>query len=254
LKTDSWTSRIWPWSAFIGAVSVVTCAVVPSRSRGTVSIAVAALAVIAVSVTTCRRVRDPWPWRLFAVAGAFFIVGNTAQAIWAGGSRGSRQTPSAVDPLFLVAYSGLLVGGVLLVRHRSSGAEEDNLVDALIVATVVGVFLWAWVLVPTMQGSDLSTSEHLLNAAYSVFDLALIACASRLAVGSGFRVPSYYLLASSLGAMLAEDVTTSLQTAGLARDVPVAVISCLAFVLFALAGLHPSVGKLTEPPAAREVG
>jgi hypothetical protein len=148
----------------------------------------------------------------------------------------------------------LLVGGVLLVRHRSAGAEEDNLVDALIIATVVGVFLWAWVLVPTMQRSDLSTSEHLLNAAYSVFDLALIACASRLAVGSGFRVPSYYLLASSLGAMLAEDVTTSLQTAGLARDVPVAVISCLAFVLFALAGLHPSVGKLTEPPAAREVG
>jgi diguanylate cyclase (GGDEF)-like protein/PAS domain S-box-containing protein len=225
----------------------------PEGAQRIFVVLVGLLAVGAVYVWTCRRLEDPRPWQWFVLAGVLFVTGNAILAGWRIVSGHPAPFPSIADPFFLGGYVTLLTGEVVLVRRRSSDAEGDNLIDALMITAVVGVFLWAFLLGPAVQGSHIANDQRALEVVYSLFDLLAIAGATRLAVGSGSRLPSYYFLAAALGGVLLSDTLISLQTGGSDRALPVSAISCLTFVLFALAGLHPSVTRLTDPPAAREI-
>jgi diguanylate cyclase (GGDEF)-like protein/PAS domain S-box-containing protein len=236
-----------------GVILVVTAAVLPADVQGIFVVIVGLLAVTAVYVRTCRRLVDPRPWQWFVLAGVLFVAGNAILVGWRVASGAPASFPSIADPFFLGGYVTLLTGEVVLVRRRSSDAERDNLIDALMITAVVGVFLWAFVLAPAVQASQVANDQRALEIVYSLFDLLAIAGATRLAVGSGLRIPSYYFLAAALGCVLLADTFISLQTGGSDRSIPVSAISCLTFVLFALAGLHPSVSRLTEPPAPREI-
>ena len=246
-------TKSWGRVSAIGAALILIAALLPRDAQAVYVLAVAALATAIVQRVTCRRVSDPGPWRWFVLAGALFVAGNAIMVVWKVATDGSAPLPSPADPFFLFGYGALLTGEVLLVRRRSSQANGDNAIDALMVTTLVGVALWAFVLSPVLIGSNLLTSERTLEVIYSVLDLAVIAGAARLAVGSGLRIPSYYLLAGALGCVLLADTFLTLQKSGSAGAVPVAVISCATYVLFALAGLHPSADRLTEPPPLREV-
>ncbi len=246
-------AKTWSRLAGVGTILVVTAALLPEGAQGIFVVLVGLLAVTAVYVWTCRRLEDPRPWQWFVLAGVLFVAGNAIVVGWKVVSGHPAPFPSMADPFFVGGYVTLLTGEVVLVRRRSSDAEGDNLVDALMITAVVGVFVWAFVLGPAVQASQVGNDQRALEVVYSLFDLLAIAGATRLAVGSGSRLPSYYFLAAALGGVLLADTLISLQTGGSDRAIPVAAISCLTFVLFALAGLHPSVSRLTDPPAAREI-
>ena len=183
-------TKSWGRVSAIGAAPILIAALLPRDAQAVYVLAVAALATAIVQRVTCRRVSDPGPWRWFVLAGALFVAGNAIMVVWKVATDGSAPLPSPADPFFLFGYGALLTGEALLVRRRSSQANGDNAIDALMVTTLVGVALWAFVLSPVLIGSNLLTSERTLEVIYSVLDLAVIAGAARLAVGSGLRVDS----------------------------------------------------------------
>ena len=239
-------TRTWGRIAAIGVAVVVVSALLSPGAQAVFVLAIAAIATATVQLMTCRQVSDPRPWRWFVLAGALFLGGNAILVDWKIATGGSAPLPSPADPFFLLGYGALLTGELLLVRRRSSDPNTHNMIDTLMVTTVVAVCLWAFLLAPVLLGAGLTTPQRLFEVIYASFDLAVIAGAVRLALGSGRQVPSYYFLAGALGCVLLADTVITLQKSGSAGSIPVAVISCATFVLFALAGLHPSADRLTD--------
>src|SRR5437763_2750063 len=165
----------WGRTAVVGVALVVVAALLSPSAQAIFVLAVAAVATATVHLVTCRRVSDPRPWRWFVVAGTLFVAGNAILLVWKAATGAGAPLPSVADPFFLLGYGSLLTGVVLLVRRRSSHANGDNVMDALMATTVVGVALWAFVLTPVLTGSGLTTSQRALEVAYSAFDLAVIA-------------------------------------------------------------------------------
>jgi hypothetical protein len=86
--------------------------------------------------------------------------------------------PSPADVFFLLGYGLMIVGTADLVRRRSAAAEDDSLLDAVIVATAVGVVVCAYVVYPYGRDPANGSLEKLLTAAYGVADVVLVAVTS----------------------------------------------------------------------------
>ena len=244
------------WKRFLGVglAGALLSTFSPPPTRAVVGQAVSLLSVAAVAWAV--RARNPdgrRAWYCFIGGGVAFLVGHVALFVHGALTSETNPFPSPADAFFVLGYVLLIVGGVLLVRRRSADIEGDNLIDALIVATCVGVVVWAYVLVPYGSDPELTLAEKGLNGAYSLLVLVLIGVAARLAVGSGRRNPSYYLLAASLAFVLAADVFATIDTTGAGSEGLIVVCSALSYVLLGAAALHPSMTTLTARPADREI-
>ena len=217
--------------------------------------AVVSAIAVGAAVVGIRRWRPPaaagW-WIL--VGGAFlFLVGRAVLAFQPVDAGDVAPFPSPADAFFVAGYVFLVVAAAVLVRHRSGGTEDDSLLDGIIVAAAVGVVVAAYFLAPYVSDRDVGGLEKGLTVAYAVADLVLVAVTVRLAVGSGARPPSFYLLAAGLTGIITTDVLTTLYVADkIGRSWAVAS-STLCYVFFAGAALHPSMAQLTERPEVREL-
>ncbi|MDQ3979283.1 MAG: PAS domain S-box protein [Actinomycetota bacterium] len=192
-------------------------------------------------------------WWVLAAGGFLFLVGRAVLAFQPVDPGEVAPFPSPADAFFLFGYGCLVVGMAMLVRHRSGGTEDDSLLDAVIVATAVGVVVAAYFLAPYVADPEFGALEKVLTVAYALADVVLVAVIVRLAVGSGTRPPSYYLMAASLIGLIAADVLTTLHMAEkLGRSWPVAA-SALCYVLFGASAIHRSMVQLTQRPQVREV-
>jgi len=209
--------------------------------------------VAVVWVVRKRRPEHSRAWYWFVSGGVLFLAGHVVLAVYSAVVSELNPFPSPADALYILGYLCLIAGEVSLVRRRSAQIEGDNLIDSLILATCVGVVVWAYVLVPYAKDPQLAMPEKLLSGGYSLLVLASIAVAGRLAVGSGRRNPSYYFLAGALTFVLASDVLATMGTATGTSDSMALVSSAISYVLVATAALHPSMVLLTERPADREI-
>ncbi|MDP9070035.1 MAG: EAL domain-containing protein [Actinomycetota bacterium] len=244
------------WRTFLvaGIAAVVVGAAFGGLAQAIVGELLGMCAVAAVLAGVRRwRPAAPAAWWLFAAGGSSFLAGNLVRVVHGFVVGVVAPFPSPADALFFVGYALLIGGEVVLVRRRSADLEGDNLIDALIAATAIGVVMAAYVIVPYADQPAVGPLPTLINIGYSAADLVMVALAVRLAVGSGRRVPSYYLLAGSVAAVIAADVVTTLQTAGQAGPSVPGAFSAACFVLFGAAALHPSMAQLTEAPDHREI-
>ena len=102
-------------------------------------------------------------WWIMVGGALSFLLGRGVLAVHASASGVIAPFPSPADALFLIGY-GLMVGGTTdLVRRRSAAAEDDSLVDAVIVATAVGVVVLAYVVYPYVSDPSFSGLEKLLT-------------------------------------------------------------------------------------------
>lgn len=207
---------------------------------------------------------------------AFHVVSASAVGLALLGfarNRPSRRIPwlliAAGQILFVAADLGwgwldvvgdalAVIGLLLLVRQRMAGRMIGGLIDAAIMTTAVAALSWTYVLRPlaTASGLDPLSTGH--NLGFPAADLVLVAAALALLTAPGARTISLMLLGLSLSMIFAADQAAAIhmltglpQVGGLA-----ATLHLLAFVLFAVAALHPSMHHLTDeqPPAATWLG
>jgi signal transduction histidine kinase len=197
------------------------------------------------------RPRPALPWYLFA-AGTFTVVVADFVFVLAEDLSPKVRFPSLADALYLVAYLFMVCGLWLIIRRRGPGSHRASLVDALLVATAVGLLAWTLLVAPFARAHGVSPLATLVSMAYPIVDLLLLTAAIKLAVDGGRRTPAVWLLGASLVSVFAADTAFSILQlspgyhAGTALDVGwIAWYAC-----FGAAALHPSMVELSEPTTA----
>jgi diguanylate cyclase len=197
--------------------------------------------------------RAAWLW--FAAGQCLNVLGTLAEAI-IGRVLHLETWPSAADALWLGLYPCLVIGLLVLIRHRSKGHDWGSLVDATTITTGLGLLSWVFLIRPVADDSSLSLVARVVSIAYPVGDILVLAMVTRLLVGAGSRPHAFRLLAGALLLYLLGDATWAfINYVGLEPG-PSAVrllqMNFLtAYVLVGAAGLHRSVREVGEPAAKR---
>ncbi len=193
--------------------------------------------------------RLPWLW--LSVGFGMFLVGNLALFMHQQLRGVPAPLPSMADPFFIAGYIGVATGGVKLIRLRTSPSDEHVVLDALILATAVGVVEWAYVVAPVIDSGYMNLSQQALTIGYATLDLLLVGVIARLAVGAGARTASYYFMAASIACVVGFDISFTLFLTGRAPEWITPVLGMGAFALFAASAAHPTMPRLSERAPVR---
>src|SRR6266508_4658203 len=216
--------RWWGWRIWLG-VGVGLCAayyLAPPAPAKLVVWPVIGLSSAAAIVVGARWHR-PTPavaWYLLAGALVSLTTGDTLYNVRVRLLHSGQVFPSLVDLWYLLTYPMLILGLVLLIRRRSPGRDIPSLIDAAIITIVVG-----------------------------------LAVATRLAIGTGRRHPAWWLVATSILAVLVADSLFLFRELNDTWEVggPVDIGWIAFFVGWGAAALHPSMTELSkaEPTTMR---
>jgi diguanylate cyclase (GGDEF)-like protein/PAS domain S-box-containing protein len=244
----------WKRCLALGSAVAVLVAACPLDVQAPLGQAVRVL-LVAVMFLGIRRRRPvgAGAWYLFATGAALVTTGHFVLAASVALTGHDNPFPSPADAFYIAGYVAIIAGEILFLRRRSTDIEGDNFIDALILATCLAVVSWAYVLMPYAEDPSMSLTQKAFSVGYSMLTLALVAMAARLAVGSGRRNPSYYLLAGSLVFIVATDVVATLNTAGGSFERSLTLFSILSYVMVAASILHPSMVSVTDRPGDREI-
>jgi diguanylate cyclase (GGDEF)-like protein/PAS domain S-box-containing protein len=189
----------------------------------------------------------PAAWYLLAAGVATFIVGDNLYSMRNFVQHAETLFPSYVDIVYLAMYPLLIVGLSLLVRKRTPGRDHASLLDAAIITCGLGLLSWVVLIVPYVRSDSMGIVERLTSIAYPLGDVALLAIAVRLAVGSGRRPPAFWLLAASIVPLLTADSFYGyLNLAGTWHEHNPVDIGWIAFYIgWGAAALHPSMRELS---------
>ena len=184
-----------------GAVASAGYFTVPGmRGNGLVFSLIGLSAAAAIVVGALRnRPRQLLPWMLFAAAQVSFVVGDLLYYAF------HFQFPSLGDVFYLAVYPLLVVGLLILIRARTPGRDRASLLDASIFTVGLGLLAWVFLIEPYARLSGLALLERVMSMTYPLMDVLLLAVAARLAVGSGTRPTSFYLIGIGIVSLLATD-------------------------------------------------
>ena len=192
------------------------------------------------------------------LAWLLFGVGITANALGALVSDVYTKTfgqigyPNIADGFWLMLYPGLFLGVAVLIRARGSARDWASMVDAMTVATGLGLLSWVFLMVPVRQDHTLHTLGQVIVMAYPVGDIMVLAMLLHLVLSGGVRNSSFWLICSSMALFLGGDVAwaTLSQLGIVPGPAPTRLLDMIflfAYALFAFAAWHPSVQMLGRP-------
>jgi diguanylate cyclase (GGDEF)-like protein len=184
--------------------------------------------------------RALWYW--FAAGQFTWVAGDVVWVIYEYALH-QEPFPSPADVFYLATYPLLAVGLLLLVRDRR-GRDVTGLIDAMIVATGLGLVFWVFVLYPVVVAAGASTLlEQVISTAYPAADVLLLVLVARLFTGSGGRTTSGRLLGLAALLLLVADVAfaVTVQHASYDAGDPVDALWLMSYVLWGVAALHPSM-------------
>jgi diguanylate cyclase (GGDEF)-like protein len=191
------------------------------------------------------RPARPAMWYWFAAGQFMSVLGDVIWSIYVFGLDRSPY-PSIADVFYLAAYPMLIIGLVLLIRGRGR-SDMAHLIDAAIVATGLGLLFWVFVLQPILADSSAPWLDRVISAAYPTTDVWLLALLARLYTDAGRRNSSARMLGVATVLLLIADVSYSLMTLNWETDPrPLDGLFLLSYVLWAAAGLHPSMAADTD--------
>jgi diguanylate cyclase (GGDEF)-like protein/PAS domain S-box-containing protein len=186
-------------------------------------------------------------WYLVLAGVATFITGDDLFSFHSYVLHAPPTVPSYVDLVYLAMYPLLIVGLVLLVRKRTPGRDRGSVLDAAIVTCGIGLLSWVVLIVPYFRSQDMGLLEQLTSIAYPLGDVALLAIAVRMAVGSGRRPLAFWLLTGSILPLLAADALYGyMNLSGTWHEHnPVDIGWIVFYVAWGAAALHPSMRELS---------
>jgi signal transduction histidine kinase len=229
----------------------------PSTLKAVIYAVLGLTSVLAVVVgARTHRPRQVLAWYLLAVGLFLLTTGDTINNGIEWVTQGEPPLPSVADAIYVLFFA-LLVGALLLlVRARTPGRDRTSLIDAVIIATGVGLLSWIFLIVPYVRAPDLTLLQRVVLISYPVQDVVLLAMAVRLwRVGSQPTI-AFRLLTVSLLALLVGDALYGLSE--LTTDFAPGGALDLGWVIFFIGvgatALHPSMRSLSEqlpPPTPR---
>jgi diguanylate cyclase (GGDEF)-like protein/PAS domain S-box-containing protein len=246
-------SNGWAW--YVGAMMVLTAAYVldpPLKGNAALINFIGLTSPVAIGVAIwINKPRARAAWLLLLVGQVLYFAGDVYTYSYPQLLGGVVGFPSAGDAIYLAVYPVLVAGIWLLVRKRNPSPDRAAGIDALILTVGFSLLSFNFLISPNVHASGLSLLAKGVSAAYPLGDVLLLAAAVRLAVDAGKRAPAFYLLTSSIVALLVTDCAYNyalLQNAyhhQLIYD-----IGWIAYlVLWGAAALHPSMRSLEEPAA-----
>ncbi len=248
-----WRANAWIWYiAVTGALTALYMFVPPFKGNGPLINALGLSGVVAIVVGIfLHRPKARGAWWLFVLGQFLFFAGDLYTYSYPKLFGADVEFPSAGDALYLTVYPALMGGLFLLVRRRNPRRDPAALIDALILTIGIGLLSWVFLIAPNIHLSGLSWLAKGVSIAYPLGDVLLLAAAIRLAVDSGKRATSFYLLVGSLVCLLATDSAYNL--ALLQNTYNHQLVYDLGWILYYLlwgaAALHPSMRVLEEPTA-----
>jgi diguanylate cyclase (GGDEF)-like protein/PAS domain S-box-containing protein len=245
-----------PWRRLLvgGSVVIALCLALPADIASLLT-TIACIVGLRALWTGTRRNNVPYrlPYQLMVLGGAMSVLGNIVRAAHGVLVGETAPFPSPADALYFVAYGALIVGFGLLVRRRSADIEGDNLLDSVLFAVCLGVVMSSFILVPYIHQDNVSLIARVSTVTFTIGDLLLLATIVRLAVGSGHRPLSYYFLGAGLLGVALIDVLLNLDPDSAWVNRVVLAVWPLPFVLIGAAALHPSIARVTDRPAMRDI-
>jgi PAS domain S-box-containing protein len=197
------------------------------------------------------------PWYLFALGQTFFVTGDVITYNYNRFFGTDLPFPSIGDVFYLAVYPCLIAGLLLMIRRRTPGRDRESAIDSFIVAIGVGAVSWVFLMAPIARDSDLNVISKLVTIAYPLMDLMVMTAAIRLAVGTGKRPASFYLMTSAVLALFVTDSIYSwISVHGIVYDNSTGLLEAgwaLFYLLWGAAALHPSMRTLDEPTQPREL-
>jgi len=214
------------------------------------ALGVSAAVAVVVGVRTYRPSR-PLAWYLLAAGQLVFSTGDAINYTYEWVLRTETPFPSIADPLYLAVYPLQVAALLFLIRARTPGRDRTSLIDAIIIATGVGLLSWIFLIVPYVRAPDLTLLQRLVSIAYPVEDVLLLAVAVHLWRAGNKSTAALRLLTAGLAALLIVDTVYGLSqlTVGWVPGGALDLIWIIFYVGLGAAALHPSMRSLSEPQA-----
>jgi diguanylate cyclase (GGDEF)-like protein/PAS domain S-box-containing protein len=247
--TGRWRSNLWIWYvATFCTLAGLYMFVPPFKGYGPV-INVVGFSSVAAIVAGIRmhKPRARAAWWLFAAGQFLFFSGDVYTY-----SNPNASFPSPGDALYLLVYPALMAGLLVLVKRRNPRRDASALIDALILTIGVGLFSWVFLIAPNIHLTGLTWLAKGVSIAYPLGDVLLLAAAIRLAVDTGKRAASLYLLSGSIVCLLVTDSAYNLAILKNTYSHSQLIYDLgwmLYYILWGAAALHPSMRVLEEPAA-----
>ncbi|HLX21240.1 MAG TPA: EAL domain-containing protein [Gaiellaceae bacterium] len=242
---------VWAW--YLGAMAVLTALYVfvpPLEGNAALINFIGFTSPVAIGVGLwLNKPRARAAWLLLLAGQALYFAGDFYTYSYPQLLGGHVGFPSAGDAIYLTVYPVLVAGLLLLMRRRNPVADRAAGIDALILTLGFAVLSFTFLISPNVHASGLSTLAKGVSAAYPFGDVLLLAAAIRLAVDAGKRAPAFYLLTSSIVALLVTDCAYNYALLKNAYHHQLVYdVGWIAYlVLWGGAALHPSMRSLEEP-------
>ena len=193
-------------------------------------------------------------WLLMALGQFLFACGDIYTYSYPRLFGGDVPFPSPGDAIYLMVYPAQLAGLVLLIRRRNPHMERATLIDAFILTVGLGVVQWILLISPYVQDHSTPLLPRLVSIGYPTMDTMLLAGAMLLAVDTGKRAFSFYLLSGSILCLLLTDFVYGLTTLNGTYNGQIMLdFGWIGYyLLWGAAALHPSMRQLEEAAPERE--
>jgi signal transduction histidine kinase len=199
-----------------------------------------ASALVTLVAIRLHRPATPLPWILFAVGNLSFVCGDLLYDADPNASQ-----PSLSDGFYLAGYP-LIAAAILILIVRAGGHHRLAAVAEAGIATFAfALFQWVFLMHPTLNGAG-TLGERATNATYPAGDLVLLAGFTGFFVSPAWRKPAFWFLVGAVVAWIVGDELYSFWVDTYAAGDPLDVTWMLAYVLFGVAALHPSMRELDE--------
>ena len=192
-------------------------------------------------------------WQAFALGLGLFWAGDIYTYSYPKLTGATVGFPSAGDAMYVAVYPVLMVGLLILVRSRNRSADGPALIDSLIMSLGLALVSITVLIAPYIHDHSLPLLPKLVSIAYPAGDILLLAAGIRLAVDTGERRPSFYLLIASIVTLLVTDFVYGFLTlrGDYHHQLSLDVGWILFYLLWGAAALHPSMDSLSDAGVER---
>jgi diguanylate cyclase (GGDEF)-like protein/PAS domain S-box-containing protein len=241
----------WMYLALMTALSVAY--LLGPLKAGPVFNAIGLSASIAIVVGVRKhKPAERLPWYLIALGQSLFVAGDVLAYNYKAFFGKPLPFPSIADPLYLLVAPITVAGLLLLIRKRNPGRDWTSLVDSVIVTLGLALLSWIFLMAPYAHDTHLHLGTKLVSIAYPLGDILMLGVAIRMAVGSGRRSPSYYMIISAIVAVtITDSIYGWIQLHGTYNPGdPLDAGWIIYYLLMGAAALHPSMASVsqTAPP------
>jgi signal transduction histidine kinase len=217
------------------------------------SLSLGALAAIVVGVVRYRPERR-LPWGLFGGGLILWTLGDFYWDAYSWFLRTEAPFPSIADVAYTGGYPLLIAATFVLARGRARPRLADVL-DSAVVAVGAWIVTWALLIEPFFSQSGLSTAGMIVTEATPILDVLLLVGVVQLALRKGFENPALRFLVVGIVFQVVTDVAYSYLTLQGAYTNGMFVDAgwIVAYGLFGVAALHPSMARIKPVPTATAV-